>query len=91
MKKLEPVHKTDETSGMQEACISVLPIILNIHIILDVSKGCKNEVISVHFCIYFFCIILMTQDTKFPQVVLPLSSYTLDEQKKCFFGEDFLS
>ena len=85
------IHKMDETSGMQGACISVLPIKPNTHIILDASKGCKNGVISVPFYIYLFCLVFITQDTTFPQVVLPLRSYTLEEQKKCFFGEDILT
>lgn len=75
---------------MQECCISVSPIVLNIHIILGTIKGCKNGVISVPFYIYLFSLISITRDTKLPQEVLPLSSYALDEQKFSF-GEDILS
>lgn len=78
----KPVHKVVENSGMQEAFISALPIILNIGVIIDASKQCKKGGMPVAFCIFLLYLFFITKDTKLPQVVLPLSSYDLDKQKK---------
>lgn len=78
----EAVQKVVETSGMQEAGISALTIILNINITFDASKWCKNGVIPIPFYIFLLNLFFITKDTKFPQEVLPVSSYDLDEQNQ---------
>lgn len=84
----KPVHRVVETPGMQEAGISALTIILNIDIIFDANKWCNHGAMPVPF--YLLYLFFIAKDTKFPQVVLPVSSYNWDEQNQWLFWEDIL-
>lgn len=45
-------------------------------------NGAKMDIIPIPFYIFLLNLFFITKDTKFPQEVLPVSSYDLDEQNQ---------